>query len=87
MAKPYIRKGKVALITDKDSKHYGRIGFNYLIEYNGKTNICDYSICLIPDNKKIKLRDNLKSPKRFVSFKDLDNLVEFLAHENEVADF
>jgi hypothetical protein len=87
MAKPYIRKGKLALITDKNSRHYGRIGFNYLIEYNAKKNVCNYSISLIPNNKKIKLRDDLHNPKRFISFKDLENLTAFLVHENQIADF
>jgi len=86
MAKPYIRKGKVVLITDLDNKYFGRTGFNYLIEYNGKKNVCNYSICLIPDNKKIKMKDDLKFPKRFIAFKNFENLEEFLINENAIAD-
>jgi hypothetical protein len=86
MAKPYLKKGKFALITDRDSEHYRRVGFNYLIEYNGKTNICNYSISLLLDGKKIKLKDDLKHPKKFIAFKDFENLEEFLVHENEMAD-
>ena len=85
MKKPYISKGKLVLITDEESKHYGRMGFNYKIEYNAKKDVCNYFISLMPDNKKIKMKDDIIGPKRLMAFKDLDNLAVFLAHENDVS--
>jgi hypothetical protein len=83
LKKKQYTKWPIALITDKRSDYFGRIGFSYSIYSNGKTGITNYSIYLLPDGKKIKLRDDLMNPKKFMQFKDLEKLSDYLAYESK----
>jgi len=77
--------GKVALVLDKESKHYGRVGFNYLISTNAKKKTSYYSIYLLPDGQKIRLKEDLTRQRRLMLFKDLEHLSEYLEAENRIA--